>query len=256
MQSQGCLVRLFQQFESDAEAGIGLFGTGNGLKTQVHGSPLLDGFHGCGDMRQNAGLRGDGVTFDQFSQHIQQAADVFQVVRGRIHADDGVAAAVTQPVQGGGGNALDVVGGVVGLQPDGKSPRKPDGVAKTGRDVALGGHENEILRTHQLGYRGGHFRSYSWSKPGQDLRGDGVCQQPVPELADGEAADRSKGLLVVRIDDQPGHFVVLIRDDAFVEKVLQRNVRQLDLRLDPFFLVHSGHACKDVPRTQGGRLGH
>ena len=68
----------------------------------------------------------------------------------RVDADDGIAAAVEQPVEDGGGDAAGVVGRVIRLQADRHAAGQADGVAKTRDDAAALRGEDEVLVAHQL----------------------------------------------------------------------------------------------------------
>ncbi len=87
-----------------------------------------------------------------------------EAVGGGVDADDGVAAAVEQAVEHGGGDAAQIVGGMVGLEADGEAAGQAEGVAEAGDDAALLRGEDQVLIAHELGDGGGHLR--------RDARGD------------------------------------------------------------------------------------
>ena len=138
-----------------------------------------------------------------------------------IDADHRVAAAVEQAVDDRGGDALQVVGRMVGLQ----AHRR----AGPGRPIVL----RKRVTTRHL--RATRIRSWlrislqtaaaiSGVMPGAH-RGErgfvgGIRQQPVAELADGQVRDRRERGGVVAVDDQARDLVALVGDQRLVEEAL------------------------------------
>ena len=150
----------FEQGEIDAEAGVGGFCAGDGLKEEVKrnvGCALLDGGHLRCDVGEDAVLRGDAEALADSVYHAQQAGDGGGVVADWIDADDGVSGAEQQAVEERCGDAGGVVGGVVGLEAGGEPAGESDGGAKAGYDADLGGDEDEVLDAHELADGGGHL---------------------------------------------------------------------------------------------------
>jgi len=99
---------------------------------------------------QDAGLGGDAVGGDDVRQHVVEPYHLFHVVGCGIDADHGVAAAVQQAVEYGCGDALEVVGRMVGLQAVGQASRQAQGVTKTRHDADLGSRQHQVLHAHDL----------------------------------------------------------------------------------------------------------
>jgi hypothetical protein len=122
--------RLGQQVEGDAEAAVGRLGAGDRLEHQVDRRPGLQRPQRRGDVRQHAGLGRDAVAADHLVDQLQQRDGAGRRVGGRVDADDGVAAALQQPVDDGRRHAQRVVGRVVGLQPRGQPAGQAQGAAQ------------------------------------------------------------------------------------------------------------------------------
>ena len=58
----------------------------------------------------------------------------------------------------------------------------------------------------------------------------GIAEQPVAKTADGEMADGGEGLFIVGVDDQSGDFVVLVRNQHFLQEMAEGQVSQSHLR--------------------------
>ena len=52
------------------------------------------------------------------------------------------------------------------------------------------------------------------------------CQDPLTEFADREMGHRSKGMQIVRIEDEASHLVGLVRHDALLEEMPERKIRK------------------------------
>ena len=74
-----------------------------------------------------------------------------------------------------------------------------------------------------------------------------VAEQPVAQAADGEVADRGKRLLIVGVDDQPGDFIAFIRNQCFLQEVLERDICQRHLRRHTFAVILRGDTGEEVP---------
>jgi len=94
----------------------------------------------------------------------------------------------------------------------------------------LGSGQDEVLVAHDLGGRGGHLGRDAGRQGGKRGGVGLVSQKPFPEHAHGERGDSGEGRLVVRVHDEPGHFVHLVGDELFFEKSGQRNIGQKNLR--------------------------
>ena len=205
---------------------------GDRLEHQIDRHSAIDRLDRRRDMGQDAGLRRNLVGVDHVVEHSQQRAHGGHAVCRGIDADHRIAAAIEQAVKNAGGDAGRIVGRMVRLQPRRKAPGQADGVAETRYDAAFAGDEDQILHAHELRNGGYHFRRQA----GRELRQRRFVgrrpQQPIAEIADGEAADRGEGAAVVFVDDQPRHLVLLIGNQRFVEKDLQGRVGERHLRRD------------------------
>src|ERR1700730_17595688 len=59
LQAAGLLVGFVEEGEGDSEAGVGGFGTADGLEEEVEGCALIHGLHLGGEVGEDAGLGGD-----------------------------------------------------------------------------------------------------------------------------------------------------------------------------------------------------
>ncbi len=101
-------------------------------------------------MGQHAALGRHLQPRDDAVEQPQQFADHLGIVARRVDADTGVARSEQEAVEDGGGNAFDVVKGVIGLQAHAHPPGEADGVAKAGRHLAFFCYQNQILIAHQF----------------------------------------------------------------------------------------------------------
>ena len=223
-------------------------------KTRSTGAPALDGGDLGGDVGQHAALGGDGKALAQRVEHTQQRDGGLRAVGGGVDADHRVAHAEQQPVDDRGGDALRVVGGVVGLQARRQPPLQPDRVAERGDDATLTRYRDQILVAHDLRHGRGHLGRHARRqrlKRGAVRR---VGQQPLAERAYREAADWRERRTVVRVADQARHLVVLVGYQRLVEKDPERHVGQTELGGHALFGAFRGHARQLVARALGRGL--
>ncbi len=145
--------------EGNAEAGIGGFGAGDGLKYEIDRRAAAQRFHLGGDVRQDAGLGRDLIVRADAVQHVEEGFHGSDVVAGGIDADHGIAATEAEAVENAGGDALQIVGGMIWLEAGGHAAGQSDGGAEAGHDAALCGDGDEVLQAHQLTDGGGNFGS-------------------------------------------------------------------------------------------------
>jgi hypothetical protein len=72
------------------------------------------------------------------------------------------------------------------------------------------------------------------------------AEQPVAKAANGQVADAGKSVGIVAVNDQPGDFIGFIRNQCFVEKVREGQVRQGHLRGHAFSCIAGSHAGEEV----------
>ena len=191
---------------------------GDRLEHQIHGRPALDRLERARHVRQHAGLRGHLVARDDGVEHLEQPHHVRDVVERRVDADDRVAAAVEQAVEHAGGDAGEVVGRMVRLQPRRHAARQPDRVAKAGDDAALARRQHEVLGPHDLRDGRDHLRRDARRDARQRVGVHVVGEQPLAEAADGQVGDRREGGGVVPVHDEPRDLVVLVGNDGLLQE--------------------------------------
>ena len=87
---------------------------------------------------------------------------------------------------------------------------------------------------------------------GQVLPGGGVVEEPVAELADGQAAKRREGLRGRAVEDQPADLVVVGIDQRMVDDLAKRQVGQDELGGDPLALGRA-RPCRRAGRPTSPR---
>ena len=161
------IVGLRQDRQADPEPSIGFFRASYGLKDEIDRGAEVDSLdRGC-DMTQTAGLRRN---IEALPDIVEQADDphiVLQTIGRGVDADHRVADAEQESVKQAGRNPGGIVGRMVRLQPCGEAAGKPDRVAESCNDAAFGGDHDEVLRAHDLGHCGGHFRGEPGSQRSQ-----------------------------------------------------------------------------------------
>ncbi len=182
-QFQRLLARFPDHRDIHAERCIRGFGARDGLKHQIHRSAAPHGVHRCGDMRQHAALRRNSVRLAHAIQQPQQRFHARQIVRHRIDPDHRVAAAVEQSVDDAGGDALRIVGGMIGLQARGKAPGQSQRVAKPRDHANLGRHRDQILQPHDFGNGRRHLGHQPRRQRSQNFASGLFAQQPVAKIA-------------------------------------------------------------------------
>jgi hypothetical protein len=123
----------------------------------------------------------------------------------------------------------DVVGRVVGLQPDRHAPGQADGVAEAVDDPALAGHQDQVLVAHQLGDGGHHLRREAGRERARTAgvaASDSSQSRKPPTVRTG---DRREGRRIVAVDDQARDLVVLIGNQASSRNCFSGSVGQRHL---------------------------
>ena len=222
LECQRLILRFRQKRKINPEGTVDAFRAADGLKDQINRRTQIHGAHGGGDMRQHAALRRNIVSQPQPVQHVQDAEHRFHIIGRGIDANHRITGAKQKPIQGGGCDAARVIRWVIGLQANGKAALQADGVAKP-RDIdAFRRNRDQIRRAHDLGGRGHHFRRQAWRKRRKGCAIGGIGKQPIAKAANGQAADRGEGRLVMAVLDQPRDLICLIRNDAFRKEMGQR----------------------------------
>src|SRR5450755_4544799 len=141
---------LRQNGQADPEPPIGFFRASYGLKDEIDRGAEVDSLDGGRDMTQKAGLRRNIEALPDIVEQGDDPHIVLHAISCRIDADDRVADPEQKSVKKAGRNSAGIVGRMVRLQPRGESAGKPDRVAESRNDAALGGDDDEVLRAHDL----------------------------------------------------------------------------------------------------------
>ena len=180
------LVGFCEKGEVYAEAAVGGFGSGDGLKEEINWCAGVEGFELGGDVGEDAALDGDLEALAEGVDHAEEPGGGGGVVSGGVDADDRVAGAEEEAVEDGGGDSGGRVGGVVGLEAGTEAVGKSDGGAEAGDDADFLGGGDEVLDAHEFAYGRGHLGGETGGESGEAVGGGFVGKEPVAELAYGE----------------------------------------------------------------------
>ena len=123
--------------------------------------------------------------------------------------------------------------GMVGLQARAESSGQANRGAKARHDPNFACDQDQVLQAHQLVNGRRHLRCEAGRERGQPLRRCFVGEQPVAEFAYRETPHRREDRGVMRIQDQPRDFVLLVRDHRLAEKHAPAANRQAHIALPP-----------------------
>ena len=254
--------RLLQRLGRKAEGLVALLAPGNGLEDEIAGSSLLHRLHLGRHMSQYADLGGDVPVLLDLLKAPEYLRRLFRRVRHRIQAQDSVPGPKAQPLQQGGGNALRVIGGVVGLQAAAQRSRQADGGIAVGCDPDLVGRINKVQVSHELAHRRHHLRGQPPAEAADVCPGGALVQDPLPQVRNGPALDPLVLGLVQVILDEPRHLVFFIGYRRIFTELLQGHPGQHHLGRHPllggfggearqlvsgFFLVGLGQHLLQIP---------
>jgi len=222
-----------EQGEANAERAIGGLGSRDRLKNKIgRASPIHD-LQECRDMSKHAGLHGNLEARTQFVDPFEKQQCPLGAIGGRVDPNAGVATAIHEPIEDRRADAGEIIGRVIGLDSHAKAPRQADGGAKTRHHRNLFRYGDQILVAHELRHRSRHFRRDARRQAGERYAARLVGQKKIPKIPGGHGGDWGKGLLVMRIENEPRHLVPLVRHHGLVEKARQRQIGQR-------------HACRDA----------
>ena len=123
----------------EAECAVSFLAAGNGLEYHVAGSTPLYCFNLSGDMAQYADLGRNLEPVLYLVEPLEDAGQAGYCVVDRVQAKEGVAASIGKALEQGGGDAVHIVGGVIGLEPGGEAaPSAYGGVAGGGYPHLVG----------------------------------------------------------------------------------------------------------------------
>ena len=109
------LLRFMQEREIDAEAAVGGFGAGDGLKNQVDRRAACERLHQRRDMRQYTALYRDGILLPHVVDQLQESMHAADIVRSRVNPYHRVSRAQQQAIHHGCGYASRIIHGMVRL---------------------------------------------------------------------------------------------------------------------------------------------
>ena len=250
----------------EAEGLVALLAARDGLENQIAGRPRFDGLDLRRHVRQHANLGGNLPMCLDLLKPPQHLAHLLRGVRHRVQADDRISRAEAQPFQGGGRDALRVVGGVVGLQAARQRSRQADGGIAVGGDGDLAGGIDEVEIAHQLAHRRDHLRRQPPAELA-DVAARGIfVQNPLPQVGHRPAPDfLIDGLVHVVLDDSCD-LVAFIGDGGVFPEIGQCQGGKHHLGRHPllgglrrqtcqlvagFFLVGLGQHLLDIPECVG-----
>ncbi|EDY22051.1 hypothetical protein CfE428DRAFT_0176 [Chthoniobacter flavus Ellin428] len=144
---------------------------------------------------------------------------------------------------------------MIRLQPHGQRARQTQRVAELGHYARLCRDEDEVLVAHQLAHRGDHLGREPRCERGKRRGIRLVAKQPVAQFSDTQPADRLERRAVLAIKNQPGDFVLLVRNERFLEKARERHFGETHLRGHALLGAGRGEPGELVARTQWRRLG-
>src|SRR3974390_725531 len=152
------LLALTKQREVDTKTPVGRLCSRHGLKEQIDWSALVQA-------RQQRGYMGEATRLGRNRKRSNQAVECSQNgddgrdrIRGWVHANDGISAAVEDAVKGGEQNPADVVRGMVWLQTDAKNAALSHSIPATRNRTDLRRSQHQVLVTHQFRNCRRHFR--------------------------------------------------------------------------------------------------
>jgi hypothetical protein len=239
--------RLVEKRGVDAEGPAGRLRPGQALEHQPHRDRLRarrEHAHLRRDVRQHAGLRGDLVLAHERVERQQQPAHDLLVVARRVDADDRVAAAEGEALGGLREDLVDVVGGMVGLQPHAEATGQAHGRVRPGHDRDARGRRDEVEIAAELGHGRRHLGRQPRAEAGGAELG-GVCaQHVVAQLAHGQPAVSAEDLLVEALLDDARDLVALGRQRRALAQLGERHLREEPPR---------GHALLRRSRREPGQ---
>ena len=206
-------------------------------------------------MHQHAGLQRRIEPQSKVIERAQKIDCFCRAVSCRIDADDGIAAAIEQAVDGRSKHSLKIVLWMVWLKADRHASRQAECVAKARNDAAFTRGENQVLIAHQLGDGSNHLRSESSSDAGQSIGIALLAEYPLSQLAYGQMADGRKGCLIMRVKDETRHVVVFVRNDGVYQEHPQRHIGERKLCRSPFLVGIRGDPGQRIARAQRTRFG-
>ncbi len=144
---------------------------------------------------------------------------------------------------------------MIGLQPNRQSARQADRVSEPRHYAALAGHQDEILVSHQLAHGRDHFRRQAAGKRAEHFARRLIAEQPIAKLSHRHPGDRFKSRAVMRIHDEPRHFIDFIRNQRLFHEAARAANRPATLRRHALFVIRSRDPGESIPAARGRRLG-
>ena len=211
-------VRLIDQRQRDPKRRIRQLRSRDRLKHEIDRRTLLKRRHLRRNMRQHTTLRRNRIPLPNRIDQPQQVPRARHIIGRRVDPDHRIARPQKQSIDHRRRNPNRIVRRMIRLQPRRKPPGQSHRRPKPRHHANLPRHRNQILHSHDLRDSRSHLRRQSRSKRSQRLTGRLVRQQPIAKSAHRKARDRSKRRPIVRIDNQPRHLILLVRNDSLIEK--------------------------------------
>src|SRR3954465_8886701 len=114
-----------QQRQIDSKTPVGSLRARYRLKYQVDRHALIYQTQRRRHMSEHTALRRNAQPRDDLVQQAHQSADDGRIVAGGVDADAGIARSEHDAVEDRSGNALLVIEGTTGVQPDTSAPARP-----------------------------------------------------------------------------------------------------------------------------------
>ena len=177
-------------------------------------------------MGQHADLGGNLPVLLDLLEPPQDLPHLLRGVGDRVQADHCVTGTEAETLQHRGGDAVRVVGGVVGLQPAAQGSGQTDGGVAVGGDGDLRCRVNQIQIAHQLTDRRDHLGGQSPAGLADSIGSGGLIQQPLPKLPHGLAFELLISGDVQVILNDPGDLIFLVRHRRVLPQFFQSHLGQ------------------------------
>ena len=141
----------------EAECAVSFLAAGNGLEYHVAGSTPLNCFDLGGNMPQYADLGRNLEPVLYLVETFKDAGQAGYCVVDRVQAKEGVAAPIGKALEQGGGDAVHIVGGVIGLEAGGEAAPSAYGGVAGGGYPHLVGTVDQIQVAHELAHTCHHL---------------------------------------------------------------------------------------------------
>ena len=139
---------------------------------------------------------------------------------------------------------------MVGLQARGEPPAETYGGARPGNHANLGCDRDQVEVRAELGDRGGALARNPASGGGDLFAARAVVEQPFAKLANGLILVARKLAPVDALVDNARDLIAFVAHDRMIEQIINREVREHQLRGDALALAARGQIGEFVTRTR------